>query len=365
MSSPFQIATEYKVFGAEDVIRTQMQLIQSFKEGGLSVDAFNASIKQNSESSRTLTYAYRDLHRAVYAQNYELIKSFEVMRSIGSIGHSLLGMWQAYTLGQYRLEQSQRAVGDSQSEVNKWNAIYLQYLKDFGPNSAMTLDALDKLRKANEDLATAQGQAKSAADSMIAGYVSMGMASVGDVAQIGLLVLKIQELGGLSMALAPLIGAFESLAVAIAPIAALVASAAIGRWAKENIKQLNEKQGLPEDVIPSPGISLTKGQKDWFVQAGESIANAFAGIGKWLGGGQFGIPFVPETGPYYLHEGERVLTKGQSRVQRGLAAERQMRILQAHVTQYNTIYTPLDEDAMARRLIKRVMQNFADKGWSS
>jgi hypothetical protein len=357
MSSPFQIATEYKVFGAEDVIRTQMQLIQSFKEGGLSVDEFNAAVKQNTESSRTLGYAYRDLHRVVYAQNFELTKSLQIMRSIGSIGHSLLGMWQAYTLGQYRLEQSQRAVSDSQSEVNKWNVIYLQYLKDFGPNSALTLDALDKLRKANEDLATAQGQAKSAADSMIAGYVSMGMASIGDVAQIGLLSLKIQELGGLSMALAPLITAFESLAVAIAPIAVLIAASAIGRWAKENLAELNKAQGLPEEApfIPNAPTSpsLTSEQKNW-------LLDTFKG---WLGIGQFGIPFVPQTGPYYLHEGESVLTKGQSRVQSGLAAERQMRILQAHVTQYNTIYTPLDEDAMARRLVKKVMQSFADKGW--
>jgi hypothetical protein len=227
MSTPFQLITEYRVFGAEDVIRTQKEIIESFRAGELTVKEANAAFKQNMEVTRELNRAQSGLRMATRVQNYEFTQSLQIMRGVGNIGQSLMSMWQAYEIGQIRVDAATRNVTKATLDVAQAQKLYDQYLQDFGSESVLTKDALDKLNEARgREKDSLDGLAKSQA-SVNAGYFTMGLNLFGVIGQVGMLYLKIEQMGGLSAALSPLTSALGGIVTSLGG-AAVVGGAAVG-----------------------------------------------------------------------------------------------------------------------------------------
>jgi uncharacterized protein YoxC len=357
MSSPFQLITEYRVFGAEDVIAAQRQLMESFQGGELTVKEFNAAIKQNTDETRSLNRAQNEIRMTTRVQNYEMMQSLHVMQSIGHVGQSLMNIWQAYEVGQIRVERAIRDVTDAEKDVAEYQALYNQYLRDFGADSAYTLNALSKLEAANSRLKTAQEGATKAQNDLYAGYLTMALSAVGIAANIGLIAVKIQEIGGAAVLAKGGLDMLANIAPIIIPITVAIATEKV-------LETLH-----PELFTKAPPEKLTPEEKAMWTLATPEMRQTILGahgLGEWwtpiadwwrsITGGQFGIPFVPETRPYLLHEGERVLTRAQADLTRERVISKTLR---ASVVQYNYITKEVDAESITNDVYRKILRKLA------
>jgi hypothetical protein len=127
-------------------------------------------VLEEQRTQRFLTQAYR-------AQHQEFMNTVSVMRTVGSIGRSVLGMWQAYTIGQMHVSESLKNVEEAQIAVNTALELY-------GANSVVYQDAVSDL----EDLEKAAEKAKG---NESAGLIGLGLTAVGVAAQVGTLAAKL------------------------------------------------------------------------------------------------------------------------------------------------------------------------------
>jgi len=355
------------------------QASQVFRMVGSEADAFkgriqgldqgmsklNTATDTNIEKIKELNKHYRNAEMTFRVSNYQFLKTVSIMQSIGGVGQSLVGMWQAYNIGQMRIERTSRNVAEANEEVAKWQAIYNQYLKDFGPDSAYTLDALDQLNQAIDNQTEAVKQDAKAQTDMWAGYASMGLQSVGLVGDIAQITTAIQSLGaaagvaggatGLG-ALTAGLTTLGSIAMSVlAPITALLSSAsmiAVLPAALANLTLPEEKKimgwGISEETPPYEKEGYFPSEWwQWIPFAGD-IAKAF-------GVGQLGIPRVEKTGPHWLEKDETVLTPLQSATLGGAKTVR------ATITQYNTIASGFDFERANDRALKQLLRKFGNK----
>jgi len=279
-------------------------------------------------------------------------------------------MWQAYTLGQMRIERAARDAVDAQSEVAEWQNLYNEYLRDFGADSAFTKDAAENLAEAYKKLKDAQDAAAKAQNDMNIGYVGMVLESASVVSSVISLITHVQllkatlaatggetifgtlakELAGVSTALASGFGAGEMSIFgtgAVGTAAGLLAPLAV--VLPPLLLDFAGKQAEALEKNPT----LAEMQKQ--IRAGGAMA--MGGNPYYKGEGQHGIDYIYDTGYYRLHKGERVLNPEQTR-RNVLGATRP---IQATVTQYNTITQEADADAAADRAFRKLLKRFADK----
>ena len=83
--------------------------------------------------------------------------------------------------------------------------------------------------------------------------------------------------------------------------------------------------------------------------------------GAWARGGQFGIPYIPETMPILAHKGEALLTPAQQTLMRaGPPAVPTVRSV--YITQYNTITGDYDFDRAGRRAYREFLAKLERRG---
>jgi hypothetical protein len=136
-------------------------------------------VLEEQRTQRFLTQAYR-------AQHQQFMDTVSVMRTVGSIGRSVLGMWQAYTIGQIHTSESLRDVEEAQIAVNTALELY-------GENSVVYQDAVSRL----DDLKDAADKARG---NETAGLIGMGLTAVGVAAQVATLAAKLKLINELATA---------------------------------------------------------------------------------------------------------------------------------------------------------------------
>jgi hypothetical protein len=369
--SEFPVITRYEVVGAEDVIRTNAELWNSFKQGGLGVKEFSTALRENMEGTYAMRRAYSGMRMAIRVSWAPLLETARALGDVGRIGRDVVQMWQAYTIGQLRIERAMRDVVDAQQEVAKWQALYNQYLRDFGSDSAYTKEATDNLIDAYRQLKTAQEQAAKAQQDMVFGWVGMGLeiaSVISSLIQLGVHLKTLQaimatttgtEVGILGTGVT--LGSLGTAALAAAPPIAAVGA---GYWLAQQIRPVGKgEKEYASFVEAAADLGLTfaelkdqmqataetnshfKGSIDELVKYTEQIKTEYGQyaveyrIGEqygmitltpeeWQqlkelikGQGQYGIDYVQETGYYRLHKGERVLDPEQTRQQQIIERE--------------------------------------------
>lgn len=373
--SEFPVITRYEVVGAEDVIRTNAQLWQSYKQGGMSVQDFTAATKENMEGTYAMRRAYSGMRMALRTEMAPLLESAKVLNDLGRIGRDVVQMWQAYTLGQLRIERAARDAVDAQSEVAEWQKLYNQYLRDFGADSAFTKDASDNLTEAYKHLKDAQDAAAKAQQDMTVGYVGMVLESASVVSSVISLITHvkmlqatlastsgeaglgalIKGLTGASLAATESVTAFAAAGESMSMLGFGAAGTAAGLLAPLAVvlpPLLLDFAGRQEKALEE-NPTLREMQKQ--IRAGGAMA--MGGNPYYKGEGQHGIDYIYDAGYYRLHKGERVLNAEQTR-RNVLGATRP---IQATVTQYNTITQQADAEAAADRAFRKFLKKCADK----
>lgn len=353
--SEFPVVTRYEIQGAETVIQTNARLLQSYQQGETSVKDFNKSLRENMEGFKAQNSVLSANRMAMRVQYNDLLQFGRVMSNIGSVGNSLLSMWQAYTIGQIRVEQANQGVAqaqlgvakahakveDAQKEVAKWQKIYNEYLRDFGSDSAYTKAALDSLTQAQEYQQEAQSgekdamaqvveemrKAAQALESLTVGYIGIGLQSVGAAANVANLIVNLKKLQGIGAILIPItvtVGIVWAVQQGIDWLSEQIDKAA--GWEAGTFKSWQQFQkglglggvgqgGIVTTHAPSlPSIPTVSGKPTITTPTSYTIAGGqpnlqnletLIGIG---GHYQFGTPYVPETALYLLHKGESVKT---------------------------------------------------------
>jgi len=93
------------------------------------------------EESRTLNYLKRD-YRAQHAVFFDTIG---VMRTVGSVGNTVLGMWNSYQLSQLNVRQTTSDLADAQIELNTALELY-------GEGSVVYEAAKDRVKDLTDEL---------------------------------------------------------------------------------------------------------------------------------------------------------------------------------------------------------------------
>lgn len=383
-----EIPTVYRVYGLEDVLRSQKEIVQAFKEGKYSVKEFNQAQKENMEATRALNRAYSGMRMTQRAQTYEFRQAIQVMQSIGRIGDRLINLWQAYNVGMIRVERATRDVTDAKAELTKWQNLMNQYLHDFGEDSVYYLEAKDMVEQYQKAVEDAEAAQKQASQSMIGYWITLGPSIIGIVGDIAMVTLSIKMLGGTAGLIAALTKGFGSLGSAITAVfgSATLLAGTLSGLAVVAAFAIPIYLAFQKDAD-----AAMKAQADWAIsveehgkgaiqnineiaeawermkveaEAAGPIFEAVSGGGRWGRGGQFGIPSVPTEGYYYLHPKERVLTPGETRF---YEAERKgmltlpAGIREVNVTQHNVITKEVDFDTVGDRAYRRIIERLGGK----
>lgn len=364
--SEFPVVTRYEVVGAQDVIRTNAELWQSFKQGNIDVKDFSGALRENMEGTYAMRRAYSGMRMAIRVEMAPLIESARVLQDVGSIGRDVVQMWQAYTIGQLRIERAMRDVVDAQQEVAKWQELYNQYLRDFGLNSATTKDASENLINAYKKLKEANDAAAKAQRDMWMGYVGMALEIGGVVGQIANLAVHIATLKATIAATtgAETAGIFGTgltaagLGVALLAAAPPIAAIGAGYWLAQQIRPVGKGEQeyasfaeaaadlgitfeqLKTEMLETVATNETFGgsmdeliryMQQYNALTGGGMAVQYSVGGKYgmitlsaeewqqllenIKGGQYGIDYIPQNMYIYAHKGERLLNAEQARQQ--------------------------------------------------
>jgi hypothetical protein len=199
-------------------------------------------------------------------------------------------------------------------------SIYNQYLKDFGPDSAYTLDALERLNDARAREKDLLDQVKKAQQDNVLGYVGIGLSAMGVVAQLSYLYMHIvttaasmgMTTSGLIaakfawIANAAAIGTTSSALLVFLPLLAAAVAFGIMMWAgyTQKLKEATEAQEYLNKISVTPEAPYGR------------VVGVYQGLREgWapMGAGQFGIRYVERTGYYHLEKGERVSMESEAR----------------------------------------------------
>lgn len=360
--SEFPVITRYEVVGAQDVIRTNAELWNSFRQGEMNVKEFSTSLKENMEGTYAMRRAYSGMRMAIRVSWAPLLETAQALNDVGRIGRDVVQMWQAYTMGQLRIERAMRDVADAQQEVAKWQSLYNQYLRDFGADSAITKDASENLIDAYKRLKETQEAATKAQSDMVFGFVGMGLEATGIIGTLVSLAYHVKVLkatlaaaGIESAGFATSLGGIGAAATtALPPVLLLMGAIAANKLIEEQKEAW--KSQFPKEV--QKGMILPKGMIEGQKEAQDTIFNALKNLIGGIPHGQLGIDYIPENMLIYAHKGEKLLNPEQTRRERIVTGNRP---IQANVTQYNTITREADADAAADRAYQKLLKKLGAK----
>ena len=320
--SEFPVTTRVNVEGVSETMAGLGQVWQSFREGETTAAQFNESMKSMSEG----IYAQRRammLIRTEYKVSHATLMEFNrAMMNVAHIGQSMISIWQAYETAQLRVERLNRDLSDSTLDVAAAETLYNRYLKDFGADSAYTIDALDRLNDAKAREKDLLDQVAKAQNENMLGNVGIGLSAMGIVAQLFYLQMNLATTaatlhtttGALITSKFAWLG--EAAAIAGTGPALLLAAAgitmAIMMWQgyTQKLKEATEAQEYLNKISVTPAAPYGR------------VAGVYQGLREgWApiaGAGQFGIRYVERTGYYHLEKGERVSMASEARAGVGM-----------------------------------------------
>lgn len=396
MSTPFPVTTEWRVAGVQETLSAIGEISKAYREGALSYREVNRELKTVTEGYRVQARALSQLRMVYRTQHAELLAGVHILRTVGSIGRELVGMWQAWSLAQWRVEERARDLREAQESLIESQRLYNQYVHDFGRESIYALGAYERMTRAEKDVEYQMRLLGKAQKDSIATQIMMGIEATGIVGTLANLAMQIQllqgirGLGGLGKDVGGLSGAFGSLSAVLAGLSGLVLAGgalyqirrfvadnlptAFDRWREVIGLTREDLEGLYGPVVASAfdGIvyasEAVMGSLDWVPLLHENfkelkrlqrIMEEISGFrfGGWplggarmlpfMGGRQLGGP-IYESGMYYLHRGEAV-TPAREPI-RGAG------IRNVYITQYNTIAKEVDADLAGERMFRRFME---------
>ena len=371
------MTTELRV-DVGDSIKILQDYFRMYREGGHDVKQLNKEMREITSGMYGARRALSAMRTEWKLQHAAWIEGARVMRDIGRMGRTLVSIWQAYTIGSLRVEQAQLGVSQAQENVRKATLSvseaqerYNRYLEVFGEDSIYTKNALDALndaidaeKKSLEDLEQAEKSAKKAQDDMAKGNITFALSFATVGAEVVTAIGHLAQFKNTLMLLKPTIiavkGAITALGVtgaaALIGLPALAAGAALGfselikattpPEVLEAYKEAKETVG----IFPRGGVIAKEAARIYpeITRRMEEASGAARGYTRILGGGQFGIPYVPETGLYRLERGEEVRRSG---VARGIT------VRQVRITQYiGNVSSDYDVDRLAREAYRKFMR---------
>jgi hypothetical protein len=314
-----------------------------FRDVGKTADDTLNKMSRGTETNiayyKEMNTRIRESNMVWRVQTYEVKQYLSVLNQVGNIGQTVMNIWQAYTVGQIRVERATRDVADAHRDVVKWQNLMNEALQTWGEDSADYLYAKEQWLNVLSREKDATDAATKATSDMNLGYFTMGMTAFTAAAHIGTLFESIQKLGGVTGIITTLAGGFTTIASVLGGFGGILALPAIAYI-----------QGGPKAVLPEP-VYLGVGPKlpeEWWqwIPFAEDIA-------KLLGSKQFG-GFIPQTGPYLLHAGEEVLPKERVR-------ETKPGLINVGITQYNTISRDVDFEMAGEAMYRSFTRKLANK----
>ena len=370
------LVTRLKVEGADECIRSLRDYYRCFKEGIVDVKALNMGLREWSGQIYGGRRALSLMRTEWKLQHAAWLEGARVMRDVGRIGKTLVGVWQAYTIGMIRVDRAQADVRKTTKDLAQAQDVYNRYLEVFGEDSVYTIQALEDVesaQRANED---ALKDAKKAQDDMNAGMLTFALSLPTVGADLITMVGHLRALkeilvgaGGVKEALVAAKLAISGLGVAGAaaliglPALAVGATLALNELIKattppEVLEAYREAREIVPYAPPRGGVIsrtamriLEREEPETYRRIREEASGAARGYTRVLGGGALGIPFVPETGFYRLHRGEEVRRSTVARGDRGVTV-RQVRITQ-NIANVSSDY---DVDRLATEAYRKLMR---------
>jgi len=359
------LITEIEARGIQTARQQLIEFFRAFKEGERDVKSLNKEMRQLAAPLYGQRRALMLLGTEWRMQHATLIEASRMFRSIGSVGRSLTSMFTAYTAAQIRIERIQRDVAEATKDVAEAQDRYNRYLEVFGEDSVFTQRALEDLQKARErekELIEAQAKAQQDLNFMWLSFGLQAPLTISAFIDIGKHVKTLTALiaakGGLTAAIGGLGSAFLSVAPALMFIIPIVAAytkdfeaaeKAFHGWAtsvEERGKDVVERMEEAREAIKE----MRKEAESM------GVGKPLAAGGGWSRGGQFGIPYVPETGLYLLHKGERVIR----------ATERIETTTPKLINIRNTFYiqslsSEIDLEDLSRRISEKTIEKLGEK----
>lgn len=277
------LETEVRVKGADDFVRELSECYNAILKTGEVTKQTAQRIREARAPMLAMSRTISGVRMAYRMQHAEMLESMRLLRKVGSIGYSVVHMWNAYSVAQLRVESTQRSLAEAQSRV----AIIQNELNNLQRQGITTGEKYLNLQlELNQAKAHAEERSKALAKAQqenIIGYVGMGLQIVG-------LIPRMQELYQI-----------------YATIKAIHVGTTAAIWA--------------ETVARSAAAAAA-----WFQAKAEIVLHALAGpIGWALLATAAGVSalyiakmvteqqrsmqmggFIPETGWYYMHRHEEV-----------------------------------------------------------
>jgi methyl-accepting chemotaxis protein len=157
--------------------------------------------KETAREMRELTRPIYEQRRALNAikatwrvQHATLVETTRVFRQLGHIGRDLIRIFQSYSVAQLRIERAQRDVAEATRDVAYYQDLYNRYVRDFGETSPLAQDALEKLRRAQDDLKRATETVNRAQRDMIGFWISAPLNAVDFIASLAMISANLTAL---------------------------------------------------------------------------------------------------------------------------------------------------------------------------
>ena len=246
------VITRFKNEGVDDVISQNSRIINQLKElsnqgvqSGTGVKALSTALKDNMAATYGMSRGISGIRMSFRVAYADVLEFSRVMSGIGSIGNQMLGMWQAYTIGIYRVDNATRHLAEVTGDAAHWQFLYNQYLRDFGADSPFTQEALANWNKLLDQSKQATDELVRANNSMNLGYISMGLSIPTMIASLIDIGVHVSTLTALIAAKGGLIPAIKALGLAsaipiILPVTLVLILPEIFNQFNEKVLQLGE-----------------------------------------------------------------------------------------------------------------------------
>lgn len=196
MAANFPVTTQFRVEGANETIATIGALWKSYREGDITLGAFNEGMKKAGEATLSQRHANMLLRTEWRVSHATLLEFNRALMDLAHMGQTILTIWSSWTLAQLRMERLTKDHTDAVIGVSEAQSLYNQYLRDFGADSVYTLEASDKLNTAKSREKDVLDQITKAQTDNIVGYVGMGLSAVGVIAQVTMLRMHLSTTAG-------------------------------------------------------------------------------------------------------------------------------------------------------------------------
>jgi len=335
------MTTRIEVVGAEEAKRTLADFFQAYKTGKEDVKMLNTAMREQAGTIYGARRALMLIRTEWRMQHAAWIEGARVMRDIGRIGRNITQMWQAYTIGMIRVEKAQGDLRTATKNVGEAQDRYNRYLEVFGEDSLYTIDALNDLKDAEDEVEDATRRANDAARDFSIGLGGLALQGLDFLATLPMLAMHLKMVAstlGITKAsitgVATAITALGATATAVLlGLPALAAGVAIAfdqlirattppevleayTQAKAEAGGIDVRGGvlakraaqiepeIVERMVEASGAArgYTRVLTGYTEEQMEARKRTYGGRG-----GQFGIPRVPETTWYYLHREEEVV----------------------------------------------------------